>query len=143
LSELKHQTGDLAAPPELIIQSMLKEGQLPEHDWCVICETDTDNVCWLKVICESISMQKKERLGCLSMMIMVLSPWELVLHLLGGGDEVQEVGRSVRFNLPIRLCDVCGKDQGKLTLKQVMSLVPIYAYLLGKYPHAEVSPSRG
>src|SRR5262245_52954331 len=82
LSELKHQSGDIAAPPELIIQSMLIDGQLPEEDWCVICESDTENTCWLNVVCESITIQRRERLGCLSMMILALKPWALIGYFL-------------------------------------------------------------
>jgi hypothetical protein len=54
------------------------------------------------------------------------------------GDTVH--GRDVRYRLPLRICPDCtGQLRDARLLKETLLDVPVYAELLDKYPHADVS----
>jgi hypothetical protein len=117
---------------------MLRAGELPEDEFCVVCHAATDRVAEFDVVCERVDVKRPVG-GCGYAAYMILFGWiGLLLASLKNQTETREFGRHVAFCLPLRLCPVCQAARGQRDLKELLSRVPVYAYLFGKYPHAIV-----
>ncbi len=58
-------------------------------------------------------------------------------------DRKRQLGRDVRFRLPARVCESCRpKVRTAADARAALNQSELYARLLAKYPHAEVTPPR-
>jgi hypothetical protein len=143
LRELRRLAG--AAPPEypadFVIEQLLLAGRLPEETACVSCEADTDGVLRITVECERARILYART----SPLYLVLALWSPLLALLayltraGRNEPVGESGKDKTYALPVRLCERCRRDVADpAACRKVLSLVPLYARLLAKYPKAKI-----
>jgi len=139
LSKLKGQSGGSAMSAEIRLDDMLRRGVLPEENICLICQKPTTSVahCW--TTCERPQVEREH--GWFQYIVRTIT-----FDLLGlaqdmrytEGDTVH--GRDLRYRLPLRVCPDCtGQLCDARLLKETLLDVPVYAELLDKYPHAEVS----
>jgi hypothetical protein len=141
LSVLRREAGESSASPELVIESMLNAGELPQESRCVECHTITNDVAYFSVVCESTEL-KKPHGGCSLASFFILWSWiGLLFGALRNEAESRVVGRNVSFRLPLRVCPIC-KEKSRTAVKELLCRVPVYAHLLSKYPHATITPAQ-
>jgi hypothetical protein len=141
LSVLRQQAGEFTASPEMILDSMLRNSELPGDPHCVVCHTSTDDIRHFKVVCERAEA-KKELGGCGYLAYMVFFGWVVGLFLaMKTNEEAGRTmhGRNVHYRLPLRLCHGCDSKRDEAGMKELLSYVPVYEHLLNKYPHATIS----
>lgn len=141
LGALKRSVGQASISADLEIKHRLAEGSLPLEDDCVLCGAATRNVVMTRVVCEQA--EKRDRIPWWYWLLIPIGLWVAVLVLVAyARGESRTLGRDVTFRLPVRVCDEC--DPGVWTLdaaREALLRSPLYARLLGKYPHAQVLPS--
>jgi hypothetical protein len=140
LSKLRQQAGEFTAAPEMILESMLRDGELPQEDDCVVCHSRTDHVQLYQVVCEHAEAKKEVR-GCGYLAYMIAFGWiGLIMATMANEQASERVqGRNVHYRLPLRICPVCDVKRSAAELKKLLCRVPVYEHLLKKYPHAQVS----
>ena len=137
LRELKQSVGESSTVVELEIEYKLNQKLLPESSICEICQIPTEESATAIVVCESITQKSESKLSSLATFL--LFRWVgLILKPDFAGGRERDVGRHVQFPLPIRICSAC-RDQNRGKAKTILKNIPLYARLLQKYPHAEVS----
>ena len=141
LGVLRQQAGELGRSPEMILDSMLENGELPEDSFCVVCQARTDSVRYFEVECERVESVKVASL--LSAVFFVIYGW--IWGLLAYASSLRKEGttpprgRNVHYRLPLRICLVCDSKRDAASNKELLCRVPVYEHLLKKYPHAEIS----
>ena len=138
LSVLRREAGEFSASPELIIESMLANQELPEDSLCAVCHVETDHICYFNVICEQVEAEKKGLgvFGYVAALLVGMLSHAVLFEFMSAGKNPQTRGRNVRYRLPLRLCPVCATDKGSALA--LLSHVPVYAHLFKKYPHARI-----
>jgi len=143
LSKLKGQSGDSAMSAEIRLDDMLRRGILPQETTCLMCRKPTDAVSYCWTTCER--PQVENELGWFQIVARVL-----MFNLLGLASDIAHAegdtvhGRDLRYRLPLRVCPECtGQLWDARMLKETLLDVPVYADLLDKYPHADVSLDLG
>jgi hypothetical protein len=139
LHQLRLAAGQAGAAPELLLTNMLLKKELPDTSACVECGTITDGIVWAEVKCEEAE-QRVERstpTGC-------FLPGLLLGYIVISRtpQTVRELGREVRFRIPIRCCDFCARSLTTSSLRAALRQHPVCAGVLDKYPHAQVSRGR-
>jgi hypothetical protein len=143
LSKLKGQSGGSAMSAEIRLDEMLRRGTLPQETKCLLCRQPTDAVAYCWTTCERPQVEQEH--GWFHYMMRFLR-----LDLLGlardmGHNEGDTVhGRDLQYRLPLRVCPDCTAQlRDARLLKETLLDVPVYAELLDKYPHADVSLDLG
>jgi len=142
LRELRRQAGvrGPAVSPEMMIESLLLAGKLPEEDHCVLCGVPTDSsiCCWTE--CEQAHVESgKPSWGAYLAAFLTLG-WLGVALAKSTEGEAREWGKDRSFPLPLRVCDACRQGlTGPAKLRAALYRVPLYRRLLDKYPDAAVS----
>jgi len=133
---LRQAAGQFSAAPELIIESMLRNNELPEDELCVQCHNSTDGIRHFIVVCEQA--ETKKTTGELAYFLLLGWVGLVLAMFMDGNNPSNEFGRNIRYRLPLRICPACGKNSNKSELKRLFCTVPVYAHLMRKYPHAIV-----
>ncbi len=133
LQQLRAAAGESPLSADLMIQALLLDGALPEEKDCVACELPTADTGFVDVNCERPEVQRRTTWG--------FNPVPLLFGWLSftRTTAVREVGRDVRFTLPLRVCRECG---GGANPRDLLRRVPLYRRLLEKYTAATVGPLR-
>jgi hypothetical protein len=145
LRELRRQAGvpSTAPPPEMVVETLLAAGRLPEETHCILCGTAADGIVFCKAECERAKIVD----GRPSFWQWLLSGYLLglfaVLFLQLARQEKgqeKEVGKDRIYTLPLRICDRCRPElTSPEAIKRAMSQVRLYRRLLEKYPDTRVS----
>ncbi len=135
LHELRLAAGEVAVSADVVIETLLREGRLPEERDCVGCDLPTEDVSYAHVECARAEVRKPG---------WTLNPlWLLVGYLVFKREgEVQVRGRDVAYRLPVRVCEGCARGLNNSGIRRLLEQVPLYAQLLAKYPRARVSLAR-
>jgi hypothetical protein len=140
LSKLKANAGQAPLSAELRIQHMLQLGMLPEERACRLCDVETDHTFYCWAVCEKVEVKAGRRVHWWFVVLVALSMgliWTvgtLLIYIRRRADET-EVGRDVRYRLPLRICNGCtARMTDYVTLKDTFWSVPVYRELLDKYP---------
>jgi hypothetical protein len=142
LRELRRRAGMPGAglSPDLVVETLLLAGKLPEEDHCVLCGVATDATLCCTTECELAFVKTGQP-----------SPWVYALAFLTFGllgvavarasaREDREWGKDRIYPLPLRVCAGCRRGlTGEAEVKEAMARVPLYRRLLEKYPAARVS----
>jgi hypothetical protein len=138
LSVLRREAGQFTAAPELILESMLANSELPDSSDCVVCHTSTDGIRTFDVHCERTET-RKEVGGCGYFAYWILFGWVgLLWASLLNRQHTAVLGRNVRFMLPLRICPTCDGQIASRDFAMLLCRVPVYDHLIAKYPHATV-----
>lgn len=135
LKDLRLQVGlapyDLS--PELVLDQLLIDGELPPDRTCIQCGLQTEDVIFVIVECE-----KAIRKGGFSWSAFILSFLFLPIKILRWEQEVQ-YGQDKVYTLPLAFCENCRKEVRRpKNIKQCMRQVQIYDRLLEKFPDATI-----
>jgi hypothetical protein len=127
----------------MVVEALLRAGELPETRHCVLCDTATEGVVWCRAVCEQAQVSSgglfalASSLGALLTLLLGFG----VLVTSDGPDEVR--GRNRVYDLPLRACDGCRPRLiTPRELKAALLRVPLYRRLLAKYPQTKVSLPR-
>jgi hypothetical protein len=141
LGILRQQAGQLGGSPEMILDSMLQNGELPEDGFCVGCHTNTEQLRYFEVVCEQAET-KGATLGLTNAIVFIFFGWLIsvlsYVSMLRRETEPAR-GRNVHYRLPLRICPMCDAKRSAAEIKELLCRVPVYEHLLNKYPHAQVS----
>ena len=140
LAQLKASVGQPVLSADLELEHLLARRALPLERDCVLCGVPTEHQVPVSVVCE-----RPEDKGHVPIWQQILLMWfSIVLwaaHMASRSHELH--GRNVAFELPVRVCEECGRRlSGTAALWDALARTPVYARLLGKYPHAAVSRVR-
>jgi hypothetical protein len=141
LHELRRLAG-LPPPglrPEVVVETLLLAGKLPEEQHCVVCATPTEGVLCCTTECEWATVISGRPWWAYVLSFLTFG-WVGALVLLATSRDEQEWGKDRIFPLPLRVCDHCkGRLNGTKERKAALSQVPIYRALLEKYPKARIT----
>lgn len=136
LGALKRSVGQSSISADLEIEHRLDDGSLPLEDRCVLCGTTTRSKVVISVVCE-----QEEKKGGVRWYHFLLSPLFALAALGLSGSAGRQVGRNVRFRLPVRVCRDCeSRVQTATGAREALERSELYARLLVKYPHAAIFP---
>ena len=144
LSQLRKIAGQGAYESGILdtVNRMVREGELPQGETCVISGFPTDDFYNLYIQCEFVN--KKRLLGWGNVIrLLLLMIWPLLFWVAGGFDEeAVEHGHDRGVYAPLR---VRKEDHNRLKrirsqakLRRLLRTVPIYAELLKEYPRAVI-----
>ena len=127
---------------------MLRDGDLPPGQLCMVCGRQTDNAYDVYVQCESRWVKGPGIKRYLFVILtIVFLPFWLLWALVGIwllDEKRQELGRDRGVTTPLRLCAECRpevlKTRRQSKLRRVLSEVPVYASLLRESPTAKIFP---
>jgi hypothetical protein len=126
--------------PELLVEDLLARGEVPTGRSCVGCGAETDDVVYAVVECER-AWRKRPRHGWLGLVAAFFSPL-LGLAVLADA-EGEMVGEDKIYHLPLTACPVCRKRlRNPADLKGCLERVPVYRWLLLKFPEAGIGLGR-
>jgi hypothetical protein len=133
LHALKLAAGQSAVSPELLLQSLLANHELPDTDKCGSCGKDTEGSLNAIIDCERAEVKVQERTptGCLPL------PFGAIIYYRTTRAQVR--GRDVVFRVPVRCCPACARKLTGNELRAILRKHPTCAGVLDKYPHARVS----
>lgn len=144
LRELRRRAG-VAEPglsPELVVETLLLAGKLPEEDHCVLCGVATDASVCCMTECERALVQGGRQPWWVYLLALLSFGWFGVAIAKASAGEEREWGKDRIFPLPLRVCDACRQGlTSPAEVKAALSRVPVYRRLLNKYPGARVSLS--
>jgi hypothetical protein len=133
LHELKLAAGQSAVSPELLLQSLLVNRELPDTDECGSCGKHTDGSLNAIIDCERAEVKVEERTptGCLPL------PFGAIIYYRTTRAQVR--GRDVVFRVPVRCCPACARTLTGDGLRLLLRQNRVCAGVLDKYPHARVT----
>lgn len=149
LSQLRKSAGQAAYEAGTIdtINRMIRDGELPQGDTCVMSGLPTSDTYGLYVQCESkwIKGPGKGRYLFVALTILFLPFW-IIWVLLGKAvldEERQELGRDRGVYTPLlvrqeHLGQLC-RTRSQSKLRKLLRTVPIYAKLLDEFPRARIT----
>jgi hypothetical protein len=147
LRELRRQAGVENVPPtpEMVVETLIAAGRLPEGDECVECGTATTATLCCVAECERAYLKHsappapiRGLLGVVIGAIPLVGPIILlILEGMSGGP--REWGKDRIFPLPLRICEGCQQGlTSEAKIKAALVRIPVYKDLLDKYPGATV-----
>jgi hypothetical protein len=142
LRELRRQAGvpGQGVAPELVLETLLLAGKLPEEDECVLCSEPTAGCVSCVVDCERAVVSDGRPSFWAELGLIVLFGWIGVLLARSGRKEPMEWGKDRSFTLPLRLCDACRPALTNFaSVTRALRSVPLYRRLLDKYPRAVIT----
>ena len=151
LSELRRSAGQRAYETSTIdeIRRMLRDGELPAGDLCVLSSLPTREVYNLCVHCESKWVKGRSAWPYVLIVaaFVVLTPFVWLVTALAGKDlldnEGREVGRDRSVITPLRVHpdyhDQMRRIRSQAKLRALLRTVPVYAKLLDEFPKAKIS----
>ena len=140
LHRLRESVGQPSISPELQLQTLLVNGQLPDTDKCVVCGKVTDQTVISNMECERAEVKgnRADQVGgCLVNIFFRFIPG--ISPHVEVGDDKRVVGRDVRFLIPIRCCGGCAAQLTESVLRTALRRQAVCATVLNKYPHSKVT----
>gem|GEM_PF-4755039 len=121
--------------PDMLLQGMILQKQLPDTDECASCGVKTDGQVVAVVNCERAEekTEKATPSGCL--------PIGLGFIIFYHPARKREQGRDVWFRVPVRCCPKCAQTLTTELLTAMLYRHPVCAGVLDKYPNAHVALS--
>lgn len=124
---------------------MIRDGELPEGQLCVISGVPTTDSLDLYVQCEStwIKGPGQGRYVLVVLMILFLPFW-IIWFLVGKAlldEERRELGHNRGVSVPLRVSQQCHEQLRRSSqshIKKLLRTVPVYAQLLNEFPKARV-----
>jgi hypothetical protein len=142
LRELRRQAGvpGDGLAPDVVIETLLLAGKLPEEEECVLCSKRTAGCVFCYVEFErAVVVDGRPPLWAVIGMVFLFG-WIGALLARSARREPREWGKDRSFTLPLRLCKRCQPAlTDRASLKRALRSVPLYRRLLDKYPDAWVS----
>jgi len=149
LSELRQAAGQRAYETSTIdeIRRMLRDGDLPAGDLCVLSGLPTREVCNLYVHCETKWVKgPKEWTFYVVILSILFLPFWWVWFLIGKSvldEERRELGRDRSVQTPLRVHpdyhDQLRRIRSQAKLRSLLRTVPVYAKLLDEFPKAKIT----
>jgi len=134
LHTLRTSVGEPTISPELAIELLLRDRQIPGDGACLCCGLATENICHVQVECERPEVK---RIGWTIVPFMfVFGVVAGLLALLRTKEQIH--GRYVCYRLPIRMCSACTRSVSRSEVSTALRQIDVYRQLLDKYPHASV-----
>lgn len=128
---------------------MLRDGELPAGDLCVLSDIPTREVYNLYVQCESKWVKGRSAWPYVLIVIsfVLFTPVIWLVTCLAGRDlfdnEEREVGRDRSVVTPLRVHpdyhDQMRRIRSQAKLRALLRTVPVYAKLLDEFPKAKIS----
>lgn len=136
LSKLKVKAGEAPLSAELRIQHMLQLGMLPEETSCRLCGTETKHTFYCWAVCERVEVKRGPSVWTIVVTYVFFGfLFAAIMAALRDRTGETEMGRDVRFRLPLRVCEKCSPElKDYATLKETVWRVPVYRELIDKYP---------
>jgi hypothetical protein len=139
LTELRVRAGlpPYHISPELLIEHLLRSGELPPDDHCLECGRPTDGLAFVVAECERAWVKGP---GFFWYIIAgwVLGPL-LAIALWWRRTEEPEYGKDKVYRLPLPVCPECRPNLRPREVREWMCRVGVYEQLLDKFPDASVS----
>src|SRR5262245_57451312 len=109
LRELRRQAGEPeeSLPPELVVETLLLAGKLPEEDHCVLCGSPTQGTAFCRTECERAVVKPVRASGesqFHTILIFGLLGWLISRFSIRG---YKESGKDRIYTLPLRVCGFC------------------------------------
>jgi len=135
LNKLRAAAGEEALSPDLRIEILLGQGELPRAVDCCRCGVKTDRRSTIHVTCERQEVRQPPQY----LFTRIARAFFLGLLWFRSGGAPQTFGRDVAFHLPLRLCAGCAATMTNTGARKAMQNEPDYARLLEKYPRTIVA----
>lgn len=149
LSELRQAAGQRAYETSTIdeIRRMLRDGDLPEGDLCVLSGLPTREVYYLYVHCEKKWVKGPSRWTYVFVIFSILFlPFWWVWLLMGKSildEERRELGRDRNVQTPLRVHPAYHHQMRRIRsqakLRALLRTVPVYAKLLDEFAKAKIT----
>jgi hypothetical protein len=138
LSELRAQSGEHAASPELVVATLYGSGERTVGNGsCILCDTETPNRMNCSIECEKPWVQGDHGLGFWLIAILVFGVYGLIYSMIHRKGERLVEARTHR--VVVSLCANCLKTGlDERSLKNAIRRDPDVARLLHKYPSARL-----
>jgi hypothetical protein len=127
--------------PEIMIEHLLLDGQLPGTKTCVVCGKETDHLIQILIECERRWTKTSSGFSWgtlfLSMLFLpvLLFRWRAI--------EGQSYGRDKVYSLPLAACSECKSAiRNRKAILQALDKIPEYSRLIEKFPDATVTVHR-
>jgi hypothetical protein len=138
LHQLRVAAGQFSASPELILESLLKNKELPDTNECAFCSCSTDGVVWAELVyAQPESKHDAEELGgwlvggCL---VAVLFGVAKFFSRPEPQRDQRYVGYQVKYRIPVRCCEACALTLTEKKLHDAVWRQRVYVQVLVKYP---------
>lgn len=128
LRTLRLSAGEPTASPELVIEALLRDGEVPGEGECVCCGVPTEEISFISVECE----RPEQKAGGWKISLIAL----LFGRLFFESTQMSDRGRNIAYRLPIPMCRVCAKGLSRSAIPAALRKIDVYRQLLDKYPHA-------
>jgi transcription elongation factor Elf1 len=136
LHTLRTSVGEPTISPELAIEMMMRDRQIPGDGTCLCCGAMTADICHVQVECERPEVNKGGwKLNLLPTLAGLLFGF-VIWHREWNNEQVR--GRHVAFRLPMRTCSACARSLSKTEIGTALRQINVYRQLLDKYPHASI-----
>jgi hypothetical protein len=127
------------------IQRMIRRGELPGKNVCVLSGTPTGNTVVFRIQCERV-WTRGSRLDRTDKMLLGFLLFGWIGAIVGWTRKDKprrEFGRETYVDVPLRVCPGCQERVNggrQAALKRALRKIPIYDTLLTEYPEAWVLP---
>jgi len=129
--------------PELVIETMLAQGQLPPERRCVECGKDTAEVVYVTTVCErewSEADNANSGFNFLLTWLFLGLIWAYLIRAFQRNKASRTFGRDKVYPLPLPICEHCRPVlRGPERIKERLRRIPEYDRLLDKFPQAGVA----
>jgi len=130
LHTLRTSVGEPTISPELAIEIMLGDRQIPGDGTCLCCGVTTEDIRHVQVECERPEVKGGR---------WKINPIALLFGILSMERTSERVsGRHVGYRLPMRMCSACARSVSRAEVSAALRQIDVYQQLLDKYPHASV-----
>lgn len=147
LSELRTLSGERTLSPEVEIQALVANDELPAEPDCGLCGCRTTDKLMLMAVCETPEAPsvagKVARSGCLIPFFGIWG-WIALAISLRDASNAGPIGRRIEVRLPVRMCQPCASEVSSWeVVREVMRRTPVYRRLLDKYPDTSLATVKG
>ena len=137
LRTLRLSAGEPTASPELVIEALLRDGEVPGEGECVCCAMPTEEVSYVFVVCER--PESKAGGWKINPLAFLFAHFFFVFrHFVFESTESIDRGRNIAYRLPIPMCRLCARGLSRSGIATALRKIDVYNQLLDKYPHASI-----
>lgn len=124
--------------PEVLIEHLLADGELPPDNHCVRCATPTEGRVHARAVCERTFSPRRSKM--VAFLLMLLSPVLAIIYLRDRVQDREEPhGRDKIYRLPLPVCAGCRDNlHGRHALEEALRVFAVYDQLLEKFPDADL-----
>jgi hypothetical protein len=128
--------------PELVVETLLLAGKLPQEEGCVLCGVRTETLIYCKTDCERAYVASGQPRWWAYALGFLTCGWLGVLAAAASRRADREWGKDRIYDLPLRICVACRPSlTSPEDLTAALYRVPVYRALLNKFPDARVTLS--